>query len=195
MFAQVFRILVAFSLCLSLGVSAASAESYSWTDKEGNKFYGSNPPRGARNVEKLKGAAFSKYSASKALAPYEKQLSRARMVPEKVEPKIADDMAPPLAAPSLEQGKIALDLSPDNKVASCVVDIKNSGDAEATNVTVSFEFVDGTIIQASGPEKISGGSNAEFKVPQKQLPVTIALEEGAVTVPEPSIIIQFSEAG
>ena len=194
MFVQALRIFALCTICLLLGADLAAAQSYSWTDNQGNKFYGSNPPRGAKNVNKLKGGSFSRYSASKALAPYQNQISRAQMAPEKSMAKTEDSLGAPLAAPSLEQGKITMDLSPENLVTSCLVDVKNSGQLDATNVTVSFEFVDGTIIQAKGPEKITGGETVQFSIPQTQLPVTVALEEGALKIPEPSIIMQFSEA-
>ncbi|MCB0345631.1 MAG: DUF4124 domain-containing protein [Bdellovibrionales bacterium] len=194
MFVQALRIFALCTICLLLGADLAAAQSYSWTDNQGNKFYGSNPPRGAKNVNKLKGGSFSRYSASKALAPYQNQISRAQMAPEKSMAKTEDSLGAPLAAPSLEQGKITMDLSPENLVTSCLVDVKNSGQLDATNVTVSFEFVDGTIIQAKGPEKITGGETVQFSIPKTQLPVTVALEEGALKIPEPSIIMQFSEA-
>lgn len=181
----------ALVLFLLAAAPAAHGQSYRWTDKEGNTFYGSNPPAGARNVEKIRGGSFSTYSSSKALAPYQNRLSRPSLATEPIirgEP----DLTPPLAEPALEQGKLQVELGPDNSVTATSVEVKNTGAAAAAHVTISFEFADGTIVQAQGPDTLAGGQSATYSIPPPQLPISITLEEGAAKVPDPSVIIQFS---
>ena len=59
-------------IILLLFASLAQAENaYRWEGKDGKTYYGSKPPKNAKNVEKLKGEGFSKYSTKKLIKTYE----------------------------------------------------------------------------------------------------------------------------
>lgn len=82
-------VLSALTMALLLAAQGLShpdsvrADAYSWEDSAGHKFFGDNPPAGARNVNKLNPKRYSKYSSDKMLAPYRQYVNR---------PKVSGDL-------------------------------------------------------------------------------------------------------
>lgn len=179
---------------------SALADAYRWTDKEGAVYYGSKPPAGARNVVKLPAKNFSRYSSSKLLSGYRTRMTEARAA---VAPAAAVEEVNLIAAVSrLEESKLVVNHNDKGHVTNCKVTVRNVGDAAASDVLVSFEFDDGSIVPAKGPQIIGGKSEGLYYIEPDHLPLVISrpqvkpLSEDApkksLALPKPKVIIQSS---
>jgi len=157
--------------------TAFGQEVYSWRDNWGRVHYGSNPPANAQNKQKLSGVV-SRYSSDKLLktrrspsstyaaTTSKKSASRAAMKTD-----IAID-GPGNAA--LYKSDFTFKQDQENKVIQCQVTLKNAGDGAADNLYVAFNFSDGSLIPAVGPQSIAANSEAVYSLPAEMLPLPIA---------------------
>ncbi len=70
-------------------------------------------------------------------------------------------------------------------VKSCSVGVTNIGGERATGVAVSFEFEDGTLVPAEGPEEVMPGDTAKFVISADNLPLEVAGKK------DPRVITNF----
>ena len=194
-----------FALILVLAVPETSlGEAYQWKDAEGNNYYGSKPPAGAQQVQKVAGKNFSRYSSSRLLSGYRPRLSDSAAA---VAPKRKDSIEEVNLVPEsvrLEEGKLTVNHDEQGRVVNCKVIVRNTTDLIAKNVLVSFEFEDGSIIPARGPESIAGMGEGMYYIEPAQLPVVVALDdrerpkigpdgkEVPPKMPKPQVVIQSS---
>lgn len=151
-----------------------------WTDPSGAVFYGTKPPPGARNIQKVAPKNYSRYSPSKKLAP----LKRGRVVlkeePIVIPEKVESPSKPPIVREEALDQKVRLTHDePEVKegasgeVVSCRVTVKNRSVIDIEGVQVAFEFFDGTLVAADGPIKLNAGAAALYTVPDENLPVVL----------------------
>lgn len=180
----------------SFAVSASIAHAdtaYQWRDNEGRQHFGSKPPKGAIDVRPIAGKSFSRYSSSKLLRPYarssfapitEEPIAPPQRVAKKKPPSsrikdgealVLEPEAPPEGA-DLAQGPVDVQWGPAGEVTACAVTVKNTTIIPARNVIVTFEFQDGTLIPASGPELIEGDTQATYSIPKELLPLKLKLD-------------------
>ena len=203
-----------FALIIVLAAPETSlGEAYQWKDADGNTYYGSKPPAGARRVERVAGKNFSRYSSSKLLSGYS-STSRSN---SKARARLGDSPAPmpviektPIEEENLipesvrlEESKLSVNHDDQGRVINCKVTVRNTSNLIAKNVLVSFEFEDGSIIPARGPESIAALGDALYFIEPSQLPIVInrneepqlksSLQERKQTFqPKPHVVIQSS---
>lgn len=193
--------LICVALCsFGLFTSAAFAEdSYSWTDKNGRVFYGSTPPANASSVTKLRTKGLSRYSSDRMLKRlgWGESKSEPKTLSKSGSSSTAKKMDHVPAPASLSQGDIQLELDNNKQVLNCRVPIKNSGSKEAKEISVAFEFADGTLVPGVGPDVIAPGSTADYSIPKELAPITLHAksngENPAQDVPPPRVIIHGVE--
>ena len=137
--------------------------SYRWEDKMGHTYYGSKPPAGAKNVTRLSGKGFSRYSSERMLGRYKKAARLGSSSSKNLKPITQIDETAveetPIVEPikesdlpnlktltnskKLEQGELSIQHDQDKNVTECAVVVKNKSDLPASRVTVAFEFPDG----------------------------------------------------
>jgi len=194
-------ILLGAGACLIPDAYAESA--YHWKDAAGRDHYGSNPPKDARGLEPLAGRSFSKYSSEKLLKPYKgmalnESEVRSRLGSPPNEKQIGltnpdSNGGTPIAEeeliPELVQGDLVVRHDAEKRVTECSVIVKNAASIPANNVLVSFEFEDGTLVPATGPESIDADSSGKYIVAEGLLPITVngAQKNGAGPKPKVSI--------
>lgn len=198
--------LLTFVACLSLSVTpeARADGAYHWKDAAGRDHYGSNPPKDARAIEPLAGKSYSRYSSEKLLKPYKGMAvteadMRSRLGSPEDEKfgatkfKGPQPALPPIGEeeliPELTQADLTVRHDAQKRVTECTVIVKNSASIPANNVLVSFEFEDGTLVPATGPESIDADSTAKYIISDGLLPVTVngAHADGAGPKPKVSI--------
>ncbi len=102
------------------------------------------------------------------------------------------------ASATLEQGKITVTHDVNQWVSACKVVVRNTGPIAAQKVLVSFEFEDGTIVPAKGPEIIAPRGESVYFIAPENLPVKVHYQRPARTVtgisyqklPRPKVILQ-----
>ena len=182
---------------------SSSGGAYRWTDPSGNEHFGSNPPANAENVVSLSGKKFSRYSADKLLQPYQRftmpvehvgahgetlpkeeldaKSMRARMKAQKKGTEV--DLTLPQEEDSLTSAVIAekpvYSLNEKGEVSRCQVLVKNKSSIPVNGVTVRFEFEDGSLIPATGPQSIPPEGKATYLVPDEVLPIRVASKKPA----------------
>ena len=205
--------LLLFSLALLAFFSelpAAHADgAYRWKDSQGRDHFGSNPPKDAMNLQSLSGRSFSRYSSEKLLKPL-KSIELAEQVKEQealqkievTEPKNAKAKQATARASireenlvaELEQGALEVKHDAEKRVTDCQVTVKNPAAIPATNVLVSFEFEDGTLIPGKGPDTIDADSSAKYIIPEEMLPVTVKAHSANDQGPKPKVSIKAAGA-
>ncbi len=189
--------LVVLAVVLLVTPVAWAETAVKWQDSSGRVFYGSNPPSSAKNVQKVPGKSFSRYSSERLLKPYRGRLATTKAAPvvretdlpdplpppsegAQTEPAIpvqetqtpADTSAPEFAQP-LKQGKLVLERNDEGEITKCQVMVANTAQSSAKNVSVAFEFEDGSYIPALGADSIAAGAEASYAVPSELLPLDI----------------------
>ena len=185
---------------LLLGLSTAVAENvYRWENDQGQVFFGSKAPAGAKNVRQVEQITISRYSSDRVVSangpvahPVESP------APGAVEETNLDtSFALPPAR--LEQGRLTVMHNEQQQVKSCKVVVRNTGGDTARGVRVNFEFEDGTIIPGEGPASLAGKGEGTYFIARNVLPLTIKKKKaGASDSPEvepaapprPKVIIQ-----
>ncbi len=186
--------------CLLVLPQSASAQ-YHWKDDKGRDHYGGNPPKDARNVRSLSGRTFSRYSSDKLLHAFKGNAisesdikagistSRATKTPKAVSLPVDTNFEENLM-PELEQAQLSVKHDKQKRVTECSVVVKNLATIPAPNVIVSFEFNDGTLVPAAGPESIDAGSSGKYSVPPEMLPISIKGYAGNDSGPKPKVSIK-----
>ncbi len=74
--------------------------------------------------------------------------------------------------PSLENSKLVVILDEKNSkiINNCKVDVTNTGGKIANEITIAFEFRDGTLIAATGPSRLEVGETRTYKMTLDLLP-------------------------
>ncbi len=183
---------VAGILCSDLPSSAAADNgSYSWVDRRGHIIYGTKPPDGAAEVKKLNTRALSRYSSEKVLTRLGwKAHAKANSGQGKAETLPID------SAPADLQGEgVSVKYNEQHQVIACSVQVKNAGAIPAREISVAFEFADGTLVPGVGPDGIDPDAMFEYKVPDELLPLTIKQKknESPEADESPRVIIHGAE--
>ena len=66
----------------------------------------------------------------------------------------------------------------EGEVIKCQVLVKNRSSIPATGVTVRFEFEDGSLIPAVGPQTIPPQGQSSYEIPEEVLPVKVLPKAG-----------------
>jgi hypothetical protein len=166
--------IISFTLLLLAFQSSSLAEdSYSWVDRNGHVFYGSTPPKDAQSVKKVPTKYLSRYSS-------DKMLKRLGWNTSKTSHSGKDEKknSPPALPATLEQGDLRIEFNEQQQVTSCTVPIRNTGTGNAAEISVAFDFSDGTLVPGVGPDSIAANSAADYSIPRELLPLTLHLESG-----------------
>lgn len=152
--------------------SPAYAQSYSWQDSKGRTFYGSKPPANARNVKTLKTPRISRYSSTKVLNRLGWKQNQAAPGESKPPPPKQKNELPIDAAPAqLAHDEPVISFDAEKNVTDCKVMVENKGGMVAYELSVAFEFFDGSLIPAVGPGSIEPGGKQEYRIPKDLLPL------------------------
>jgi hypothetical protein len=184
-------------------VSAATSttvadEVYSWKDESGRLVFGNNPPAQSEEKKKVE-AELSRYSTEQVFERYGLTARAALSNKETVGEE--ESVLPASASARLIHSEVDLDYDTENRITICSVEVTNQGDKTGTEVAVSFEFNDGSLIPADGPAELAPGESSVYFIPESQLPITIEqaphkseLDPAAqqTTKPIPKVVIQFS---
>lgn len=186
--------LVLFGFVLMLFPSSSSADGfYRWSDKGGRTVYGSKPPAGARDVKLLHGKPLSRYSSDKMLnrLGWKNQPNKQKSGKGKSASGGKSNTELPVNAQpaKLEHETPQVSYDESGSVSACQVKINNSGKLPAQEVSTAFEFSDGTLIPAIGPETIKAESSAVYTIPEELLPLRIARKGEKMDEPEPPQVI------
>lgn len=160
-------LLVIAPLLLTTSVSSAQ-NSYKWTDEQGRVFYGTKPPANAKKVDAVKGGYVSRYSSKKVIDSFGyKTAAEAEAAQIKESPL-------PLDGAFLEPGKTDLEYNKgSNDVVRCKVQVRNLGESEATGISASFLFPEGSLVPAVGPVTLAAKSESFYQIAKEQLPVKL----------------------
>jgi hypothetical protein len=159
----------------------AAAETFRWEDQRGQIIYGSKPPPSAKNVTRTNGVAISRYSSRKVIGAYHPPAPREQSVRETPLLK---------SAARLEQRSLACDVDENNEVPQCTATLVNSGEEEASGITVSFLFPEGSLSPAAGPGVLAPGKEGSYDVMQLPLKLRSAAKKGS----KAEVIITFDQA-
>lgn len=188
-----YFILLALIFCPFL---ANAQSSYRWLDNEGHIVYGTNPPDTAKNVHSIKTRGLSRYSSDSMLQKmgWKNKLSnKIATNKQSVKSKVSN------VAATLEEGEMKFELNEQKQITLCqVIVINKSTDKEAKEVSIAFEFIDGTLIPAIGPNSIPPNSSAEYNIPQELLPLNLKnklgqIDDNSKGIPKPHTIIYGAE--
>lgn len=150
-------------------------DSYSWTDRNGHVFYGSTPPKDAQSVKKLPTKYLSRYSSDKMLKRLGWNTVKTPHPTTGKEEKKTSRSAQPAA---LEQADLRIEFNEQHQVTSCVIPVRNTGTTNAVEISVAFDFPDGTLVPGVGPDTIAANSAADYSIPKELLPLTLRAQEG-----------------
>ncbi len=183
-------------------------ESYKWKDADGKTVYGSKPPANAKGVERFSTRKLSKYSSNQVLKRAEgtKEDQHVNVVERKSEKgEIFQDkrIGSPVGGNktrSIVSGQLlhlkpataVLTLNQLGEITSCEVEVFNEGEVPAQDVSVAFEFFEGTLIPGTGSFVIAPGTKEKYSVPDTLLPLYFSvgdLPEEEAAVPSPRVIV------
>ncbi len=210
---NLFVLLIFFQILIIS--KAYSEESYKWKDENGITFYGSKPPPNAKEVQKFSTRKISKYSSKSAFGQSSSANSKNEKTSEIVEDtgkgEVYKDsrIGPPVKKPasrssvrSVSSNKLKLvsktpllKINKEGEITSCEVSVTNEDDVGANDVSVAFEFFDGTLIPASGAFKIAPGKTETYNIPDTLLPLVFSVGDMPIEdtiVPAPKVIIHAS---
>lgn len=203
---------VQFSAGLGIALLLIPATVYAdgafrWIGADGKTHFGSNPPADAKQVTSLGGKSFSRYSSARAIgkdpstraslgnepaptvAPKPSRSARIQEVDLTVAPFGA--LNPPQGQ-ILKRGRLTIERNATLQVTKCSVMVKNPGHEPANNIRVNFEFEDGTLVPARGPDLLRPRSEAAYEIPKNQLPLEIA-SMSPDAVQDPRVLIENGE--
>ena len=170
---------------LLLSSNAHSQDAYKWKDSKGRTIYGTKPPKTKGQVESFKLRKLSTYSENKVLKRLGKVPEEKEKTPEFNISKKKGSTNKKTRALAVKENSSRSDVSEvmlrsyvpklkfddDGLIASCRVDVSNETDREAFEISVAFEFPDGSLVPAAGPFEMAANSIAEFYVPNELLPI------------------------
>jgi hypothetical protein len=201
-------LLLLFSIFYS-PVSTLAEDAYKWKDSDGKTVYGSKPPSNARDVQRFGTREISRYSSTRVIERAESMVDNPEETSEAIETgevfKDRKSSLPPRSSKTRSivsaQSSELKPLVPQvrfnqlNEIVSCEVEVLNEGDMSVRDVSVAFEFFDGTLIPGAGPFVISPGSSEKYVIPEALLPLFFSvgdLPEGGEDVPAPAVIVHGS---
>lgn len=215
-------LIILLSLCfmefLIVAFSAtrlSAQDSYSWKEPGGKVVYGSKPPANAREVKKFKTRQISTYSSTKASSRskvgttddatinnadkdshlYVEGEQQGEVFQDEKSAKISAPKSRSIISGQLVQLKAQLPVLKANllnEVTFCQVEVINEGEVGAQDVSVAFEFFDGTLIPAAGPFTIPAKGKAIYSIPETLLPLHLAVgdaPEGEDAIPVPRVVV------
>lgn len=185
-----FQKLALGAFLLLLPAKAAADDSYSWRDANGRLVYGSTPPPQASSVTKLNTKGISRYSSDRLLKRlgWEKKETKSDVPERPVKRRPASAQAAQLEA---EQPQIAL--NEKKEITGCKVAVRNTGEKAASEISVAFEFADGTLVPGVGPDDIAAGQSGDYQVPEELLPIELHLQNETAEAPLPRVILHGME--
>ena len=165
-------------------------DAFSWKDEEGRLHFGTKPPPQAAEVKKIVGKTFSRYSSAKLLTPLnnfnssgitkieeknlvKNQLGKADNREVKNQARASLKEKDELKTIQLEKSPLDIKFNDSKQVTSCSITLKNTSAIPASGILVTFEFEDGTLIPATGPDNIAAESVATYSITDDVLPITI----------------------
>ena len=190
-------------------------EAYKWKDSSGHTIYGSKPPKNRSDYETFKTRELSSYSENKVLKRMGKSAREAKVVEKEVgnpgewEAKPTTRSIVKKDGPAkqkfsqvdevmLKSGEPRLSFDSEGMITSCVVEVSNETDKQVFEISVAFEFPDGSLVPASGPFDLEVGAKADFSIPSELLPLDKVLgskvgdaleEEGGKEQALPKVIV------
>ncbi len=183
----------------TLSLEAKADNAYRWKDSSGRVFYGSRPPKNARSSARIETPRLSRYSADKVLRRLGKEVPtkpRARMASSNDSSGATSagggqGASATYEAAQLEFGKVLVGRDADQSILSCDVRVKNAGTTKATDVSVAFEFSDGSLVPGVGPLEIEAGEEAAYVVPSELTPLKLRLAEDQIDkmLQEPRVVV------
>ena len=191
---KIFLILFIFE------ASLLAQEAYKWKDSQGRVVYGTKPPSSIKDpdkIESIKLRKLSTYSENRVLKhlgkePLEKVKTPEFNISKKVEngdkssKSLIDQTSRDKGSVSKTRTNVTRTnvsevmlksevpvISKNDKglITACKVEIVNITDKQAFEISVAFEFPDGTLIPATGPFELDAGAKAEFFIPNELLPI------------------------
>ena len=181
---------------LLCSASVCQADAYSWIDKDGKLIYGSQKPKGVK-YKSLKTRKLSRYSSSRVLkrvghrdAQSNQSSARSKLASSSpsgstTESSTSDNNWSFVAA-ELSNEIPNISYNSQGEVKDCRVFVNNENDYLAAEVSVAFEFADGSLIPAIGPGEIAANSSAEFLISEDFLPLAIS---SASSESKPKVIL------
>ncbi len=165
-------------LLTSIDVSSAQ-DAYKWTDKSGRVIYGNKAPKAASSVKGIKTRELSTYSSTKVLKQMGSSLPKKTM-PEGTYTSKGSKATSENRSNQLGVGELVLETeevqvvkAEDGSFSSVKVQVINSNEKDALDVSVAFKFSDGQLIPAEGAFEIPAKEKAEYKIPDELLPVEL----------------------
>jgi hypothetical protein len=183
-------------------------DSFRWKDPDGKTVYGSKPPANARDVERFSTRKISRYSSSKVL-----ERSDTTEEQEVVNNEESDSsgevfkdkrLAPPSKGtrsivsgqiPELRPLEPILKINKLGEIVACKVEVLNKGELPVQDVSVAFEFFDGTLIPGAGPFVIPPDGKGLYEIPEALLPLYFSfgdVPEAEEEIPLPQVIVHGS---
>lgn len=117
----------------------------------------------------------------------EPELAVVDVVPDSIDPPITDDKQTPA---DLIQGSIQIKHDSENNIVACKVSVRNAGAMAVHKLVVSFEFEDGSLVPAVGPESLPGNEEAFYEIADELLPVVIGTAPNNSRKPLPKVVIE-----
>ena len=158
---------------------ARAEDVFSWTDASGRKVFGSKPPASANRVAPVKKITLGRYSSDKVLRSLGKSPGassrKASAGGTNPQPSAGVDERTSFDSVALESGEVQIKRDEQQRVTECVVAIKNSTALDAGDVSVAFEFPEGTLVPAVGPSKVAANSEQLFTLPKELIPLKLKL--------------------
>ena len=179
-------------LIAGLPISVFAQSSFSWKDSSGRTVYGSKPPKSASSVSTLKTRELSRYSSDKVLKRSRGSDAGTSVSTQK---KAAVSQGKParystegeqFLAASFEKKLSKIDYGENRKVTYCEAEVSNIGVRTAKDVSVAFEFSDGTLVPAVGPGSLDAGKRGSYTIPDDLLPLEV---EPKAASEKPEIIV------
>ena len=179
-------------LLAGLPITVFAQSSFSWKDSSGRTVYGSKPPKSASSVSSLKTRKLSRYSSDKVLqrsrgsdtgtsVSTQKKAAVSRGKPARYNPESEQFLAA-----SFEKKLSKIDYGENGKLTHCEAEVSNNGTQAAKDISVAFEFSDGTLIPAVGPGSLDAGKGGSYTIPDDLLPLEV---EPKAASENPEIIV------
>jgi hypothetical protein len=176
------------------------ADAYSWIDKNGNRVYGTKPPKGAGSVSTLKTRTLSRYSSTKVLQRMGHNESAVAASNSGSTPSGGENSGSPaqsssgatdisFVAAELKAESPKIIVNDDKKIIACTVTVANLNEFTAGEISVAFEFEDGSLIPAVGPSELLSKNSADYAIPEDFLPLKLEADAPDPKAQPPKVIV------
>lgn len=160
---------------LTLPHNSFAADVYQWTDAQGHRVIGSNPPKNAANLKAFKTKPLSRYNSDRMLGRMGSTRPQAQ---SSNKPAVVNSNKIPAELSSKQIEIIKDELG---EVLEYTVEVSNLGTETAHGVRVQFKLNDGNTYLATGPVELAGGSNQRY----------ILKKDGLAETPGPEVMIDY----